>query len=482
MVLKKASFVICFLAFFFFLQFSFISAQSAGRIPDEESFGHELSGLAWFNSYDPGKEILELINEMATLNIISGSANNRRAKIIQEYEIKNIGEAVTVNIGLIVVPESSGTPVPHDLQFWVNGIEHEHIVRLQEQVYMDNGELWNRRVNWALINVDFPAGQNISIKIQYTNTFDGIFFHDTGGTGILYKHLGNNLSRHVGWKGTPGFTVIIGNYHIETKSFEREWINNITFFPKRGLAKTQYSPELLYQKTKLNGNTWELQFTDLFLQNYERNIYIETLVWGAELGGFIVMGSGMIQIRNRTGERPRSLEISNLVADEERFFFLTNRQLRVLRHAFFARHGAPFDDPMLRSYFDRPLSMSALLFEENPDFHEGMLTDIDLANIATIDRLLALAEDTVVLLPFSIFIESIQVQQAVESNTPEEVIVAIPNNAPASHTETSLIAQDQPLIPSPSSWNRQWLFMLTIGIIIIAGTIIFFISKRKKNG
>ena len=77
------------------------------------------------------------------------------------------------------------------------------------------------------------------------------------------------------------------------------------------------------------------------------------------------------------------------------YIFLTNRQLQVVRNAYYARHGYIFRNLALGKMYDSNVfsarSFGNINYRENANFTELMLTATDHANIAIIQRLEALA-------------------------------------------------------------------------------------------
>ena len=369
--------------YYFSLIFLLINKNVYANIDprDERWVIYELSGLAMYSGMDSAYENLVLVKEHVTIQFIDSQYFHNAVKIKEEYSIRNDGECINAVIGIFAAKQMFFRDffLPYDLQFFIGEIEHTHHFAMQQPIYLDNGDLWERQVNWALISVYFPLNEIVHIKIEYTSTMNT---EVRNFNGFVHKLLGAQFSKYTGWKGTPQFSVAISNYFAFEDDFEYNWIVGIDFFSRRNSRDNFYAHNLLYQKRKINANTWVIQFTDLFLENYERRFFIKTLFWGTERQGFYYLGNSRLYIHDT--------DITETFITYDLFYFLTNRQLRIMRNAFFARHGFIFRDERLRSIFNRPW---ALNYQENPNFHEGMLTDIDRANIATIQRLEAMAGD-----------------------------------------------------------------------------------------
>ena len=233
----------------------------------------------------------------------------------------------------------------------------------------------------AYIDIVFPANEKTKIRV-----YDFSLAHRLGGDAFVFN-------------GTPKFTVTIGNHRIDTYrpdfEIENEWIMDILFY--RNIRQDRVRPDLngvvslvsileqegslsnnFFTLQKTNANTWQITFTDQFVEEfrYQLTFVLWSGIWGwSEAGGW------------RFNIEDTMMEYQHI--------FLTNRQLRVLRNAVYARHGFVFRDEGMRSMFvglDDP-SFGNINYRPNLDFTEDMLTETDRANIATIQRLEALAGD-----------------------------------------------------------------------------------------
>jgi hypothetical protein len=230
---------------------------------------------------------------------------------------------------------------------------------------------------FVFIEVVFPAREETRIRV---NNFSYIRKKDNS---FIFR-------------GSPRFTVTIGNRFIDRFrpyfEIEEVWINDI-FFNRRSESLVSMLEQRgslsngLFAIRKTDGNTWEIEFTREFVDAYRSNLvfHIEDGRWGYTGGGYTPLW------QNHRGFVFNSEE----KITPYQYIFLTNRQLQVLRNSYYARHGFIFRDTGLGRMYDSSEFSSRrfgnINYAENPNFTEAMLTETDRANIATIQRLEALA-------------------------------------------------------------------------------------------
>jgi hypothetical protein len=292
----------------------------------------------------------------------------------QEYVLQNNGNtAHTVRFGVWYQYESE---MPSEL-FRINGVRVRHIVGDGKEVYGSS--------YFAFIDVDFPAHERVAIRVDELSSLmksEGMDNH----TILVYPFTFN---------GNPHFTATIGNRRIDRIDrpyFEIEdwWIRDILFndVTKTGkislLAILEQEGSLandFFVIQKTNGNTWNIAFSEQFV-TLHRSYLTFKIDWG--WWGWTHPLSNSMREWHLNIEEPMS---------PYQYIFLTNRQLRVLRNAIFARHGFVFTNHNLQRMFEelRNPDFGNINYQPNPDFTEAMLTETDRANIATIQRLEALA-------------------------------------------------------------------------------------------
>jgi hypothetical protein len=300
----------------------------------------------------------------------------------QEYTLYNNGD-VPYRVRLGVAYQYTGE-IPNDL-FKINDAPVRHQMGRLTSLNQ-YGEIY-LNFPYAFIDVVFPPQERTKIRVNdfsYTRKYNNI----------------TNTWNRFAFRGTPQFTATIGNYYVDIYDrdlgIEQVWINDILFSRRDSMSDfTLYDSLLsmiaeegslsnrLFDIRKTNENTWEIEFTAEFVDRYRNNLSfsIDGMTWG------------------RSAERLNSSELFD--SEEElspyRYIFLTNKQLQVVRNAYYARHGYIFRNSALRRMYEYERLFHPwfgnINYKPNPNFHEGMLTDIDWANIETIRRLEALAEN-----------------------------------------------------------------------------------------
>jgi hypothetical protein len=395
-----------------------------------ESNIYNANGLVHYNTAGFERDQLEIIEEKANIQFISGIYHHNRCKISQEFTIKNREETeCVIEIGFFVEDDNIDFPMPIGIQFFVDNAEYKYTVKLHELLRQDDGKLWEKSykvngnlvpifVNWAVIEVVFPPNTEKIIQAQYTNNGNPDGGSGISGAGrIMYNKFRDNFSIYTKWNGSPKFSVIIENYSLENNTFERNWISDIIFYKK--VTERNNHPETerlcfmlmnmnvpnndLFSIEKFSQNTWEINFTEKFLDQFERIFDIYSFQWGGELGAYclsypsqfypnIVESRGnvlLLQIFFVYHYNISDSIISGREIAPYELIFLTDKQLRIMRNAFYARHGYIFKDEDLQNLF-LEYANDGFNYRENPDFSESMLTEIDRANIATIQRLEAM--------------------------------------------------------------------------------------------
>jgi hypothetical protein len=292
----------------------------------------------------------------------------------QEYVVSNNGD----------VPHKAefgawyqySSDIPPEL-FRINGVNKRHKIALLNE--LDEFELSYMTVGYfAFIEIVFPAHEETKIRV---NDFFSI-------------HINHN---NFIFKGSPRFTATIGNWFIDRFrpyfEIEEYWINDIFLNGRREslvslLEQKGSLSNDLFTIQKTNGNTWDIKFTKKFVDACRPNLTID-IEWGnwGRIGGYY----------NPNWDDNRGLVFDcEKIITPYQYIFLTNRQLLVLRNAYYARHGYIFRNPTLgRMYRKEDVYFESnfgnIHYRENPNFTEAMLTGTDRANIAIIQRLEALA-------------------------------------------------------------------------------------------
>jgi hypothetical protein len=330
---------------------------------------------------------------------------------IGTYTIRNVGDDYQARLGVFFdALHDDASNVASDVQFFVDGRHVQHTEPKLVQGFAMEGIMLmefapGRNTAWVLIDVFFPENSTITIEVRYRLRTDLPSYN---------RSLIPNELEHINhWGGTTVFSVEIINDFIHRNNLEYFWIYNIIFrqFGDWNIINThEYLRSLQELETDLmriqkpNSNTIKIEFTDYFMDNYQRSFFIRTKRWEYSTGNwpYIMLSqtlNGHLEpnssweinlnfIDERTGDLGAYTNITQRELGIYEFIFLTRNQLRVMRNAFFARHGFAFQSHDLQNIFE-----TLWRYQPNPNFHESMLTEIDRANIAIIQRLETLIGD-----------------------------------------------------------------------------------------
>jgi hypothetical protein len=278
---------------------------------------------------------------------------------------------------------------PHKVRL---GVWYQHTSEIPDELFMING---------VKVKHQLEDSENIGLWAIGLFAYIDVMFPAQKETKIMAYELdyikSNRFEREIIFKGSPRFTATIGNHYMDRFRFrpffeiEEYWINDI-FFNKLGeesfvsiLEQKGSLTNDLFSIRKINTNTWEIEFTKEFVDNHRSNLTfeIEWGLWGFSGGGYPGRSRGLIF---NSEEKITPYQ----------YIFLTNRQLQVVRNAYYARHGYIFKDKnmgrMMHENFDFP-GFGNINYKENPNFKENMLTDTDRANIEIIKNLEALTKN-----------------------------------------------------------------------------------------
>jgi hypothetical protein len=367
------------------------------------SYAIEISGLTPYGISNIELEQLELLEEKIGIQIVPKKNTRSCYKMTQNYIVKNRGNVgLNMKIGVYVTDAYDLSPVPEDTRFFVDGFEYKHTIVLHESVYRElfdgEGETLVRTINFILIDIVLPPDTEKVIRLQYTNDWDNL----QGNSAIMCKKGPYyDLAQYcVDWNSTPKFSVAIENRVMGEYNFEYQWIGNMRFFKKTvggiveqafllAMLKDMDIPENeLFKIKKTSENTWSIYFTTQFVEQYERAFYVTIYRWGeSELGAYCLMYGNELNLQPLGWDG--AAKISERKLGPYELIFLTNKQLRIMRNTFYARHGYVFKSEELLMLFSKDVGYG-FNYQENPNFSESMLTEIDRANIATIQRLEAM--------------------------------------------------------------------------------------------
>ena len=368
-----------------------------------------VSGLIQYGE-NIDRERLELLENHQVIRMQDGGT-----AMTGTYVIRNAGDEYHATLGLLLVGRQGRDAAALQVRFYIDGrlIPHTEPVNRSREFVM--GETRIERpfgaTAWALIEVLFPAHSTVIIQVSYIHVY-GIPAYNSLSSAFHIPHF--PYLYH--WGGHTRFSVEIINDTDLRNNVEHRWIYSIFFRRIDGTWSENIRTVLYLQNIqgletehmsiqRSAGNTIKIEFSPEFLANFHRSLVIETMPVGGtgtddtDIGEFF-----RFQHHNSSenwSSREVYLSLSTLGIEAFQFYdinitqrelapyqllFLTKNQLRIMRNAFFARHGFMFQSEDLRNFFG-----SLWNYQQNPNFHEGLLTDIDRANIAIIQRLEALA-------------------------------------------------------------------------------------------
>ena len=336
------------------------------------------------------------------------------------YIIRNAGDEYHATLGLLITGHQGSTVgVLSEVYFYVDGrlVPHTYTEDVSGFVMGETRvDFRFIRTSWVLIDALFPANSTVTIQVSYRHIYG-----DGGYNAPSFSDfLNDNVPNLFQWGGSPSFSVEIINNTLHGSNVERTWISNIIFRYigdwSGNIDTMVYLQSMQGLETDLmkiqrpNGNTIRIEFTQAFLNSFHRSLLIQAMPVGEfrihdgrqyfyfphrfpEEEGW-VSREIHLQFLDRNQDFPghpgldRYMNITRRVLAPYELIFLTASQLRIMRNAFFARHGFIFQSEDLRNFFG-----SLTNYQPNPNFHARMLTDIDRTNIATIQRLEALVGD-----------------------------------------------------------------------------------------
>ena len=374
-----------------------------------------ISGLLQYGA-NIDRQRLELL-ESRQIIYLSAAPNDT---ITSTYTIRNSGDAYQATLGILIY-QFMGEDIPPaalEIQFSIDGnhLDHAEIVNDRRVTIMDGNEqeLEMGHTSWALFEVLFPENSTIIVQVQHRYA-SGYYPTEVSMGGYFFSYNTKYLSFFpdlLYWRGSTKFSMEVINNFVQSYNVEARWIYDIFFERMTGddlernwadgnlyvpfqdiLSTREHLIEFealgtnLMKIQRLNSNTFRIDFTEEFTCNFARSFIIGLNAWGGEGGGHFLSHDSSGELMLGFLEHNRNISQRELAPYE--LVFLTNSQLRVIRNAFFARYGFIFRSEDLQRIFRAVRNV----IPPNPNFTEDMLTEIDRANIATIQRLETLAKD-----------------------------------------------------------------------------------------
>jgi hypothetical protein len=371
-----------------------------------------VSGLLQYGE-NIDKERLELLEDGQVIQF----DRNMKYFVTSTYTIRNTSDEYTARLGLLLQGwQAHTTDAASDIQFFVDGAQVPHTEPVESHEFVMDGirrgvpQIYTA---WALIDVIFPEGSSRTIEVRYAIPKD-----ETNYTEMMYNQFYYVITEFPGldyWRGTPKFSVeIINDYVREGDTVEYKWMTSMSFYSIGDYFDTAFNTENyffglqsletdLMRIQRLNARTVKIEFTPKFINEYRRAFKIYYALWTFDIGDYdlapLMFGEdyeGYFDLAEYDGHswelNLQYMRDNRIVSQRElspyELIFFTPSQLRVIRNAFYARHGFVFQSSDLQNMFN-----AVPRYVPNPDFTEDMLTETDRANIATIQRLEALAGD-----------------------------------------------------------------------------------------
>jgi hypothetical protein len=316
-------------------------------------------------------------------------------RIKAEYRITNTGAGYAGRLGVAVVPDS-GEPMPEEIRFRLNGAE-QSLSWIENQPWPDPDNWAGPRgsLNYAVISVEIAAGAEAVIQAEYSNWARGA--PGSMGDKLLIDYGSSVFSglEYISDRGAK-YALVLENNSARSLDMEQKWISDMTFFPRDGdaagnlrmcyyLLEQESLDTELFRIRKTGAASWRVDFTDAFTGNYENRFSILLLSWSSTRAyAYYWSGSPMLLRVFERGSYEAKITERRLGPYE--MIFLTNRQLRVMRNAFYAQYGYIFRSKELQDIFTDQ-TLEGFYYRPNPDFSESMLTETDRANMETIRRL-----------------------------------------------------------------------------------------------
>jgi hypothetical protein len=314
-------------------------------------------------------------------------------EIIAEYTIKNTGDTCEASLSIASFPESrfsSLSQIPENFRWFINNEEYEYHVVEGEALLgsADNDNQFHLPVSWVIANYTFPANSETIVRIQYSNQ-KGPYSYQRE-PGMVYNEFPDFYTT-MRWKSTPEFSIEINNSFImEGDPAENFWIADIVFPAKKEidiphlylslyLITLQDLKDELFTIEKISHTKWRIHFTQKYSELYERGFTILTRSW--ESGNIFceVYARDLSLTRLYDLQKDKLSFISKRELGPYEFIFLTNKQLAIMRNAFYAQYGYVFTSETMKNAFSKNIA--------DTYYNEGRLTEIDKTNIETIQKL-----------------------------------------------------------------------------------------------
>jgi hypothetical protein len=308
------------------------------------------------------------------------------------YLVENKGEAIDIPLGFFLRPYAqSGEGFgerPEILYFKINDEIITPII-VETGTIPNNGrvitDIWFDRIisGWIYMPIQFDKNEVVKIELSYASNYN----HGQYGQGIYYESypflLKTTDETDINMYITNNWDEIyFTNFISKSNIFE----NSFNSFDE--LRRNKVLSNDLYAISKINEKSWIITVSHNFVKRYAPFfgfILIFAKSWSPSglTPYFSFTGNGVV-IFPRNNPFDDVVNISETPIDITLLIFMTKKQLRLLRNAFYARHHYSFRDKDLQLFFEHN-GLGHYVADNN--FNEAMLTDIEHRNIDMIKEI-----------------------------------------------------------------------------------------------
>ena len=261
-------------------------------------------------------------------------------------------------------------PIPLDFKILVNDAEINFDVYYCNQLikkddyYKKNKFYSNNEKSEIFFNLTIPSMETISVKLFYKNLQN----HGANQTGTNFKYV---IKLHKNLNNIPI------DYFFTYKNLKsaEAYIDNLIIYDYKAdtISKIQYNIELN------NGDLWTFRLSNCNLKNDDFYILVFLTIFDLSLDATNIR---ITSYNNMENIYFNEKELSEELIKQQDLFFLSNKQLRLLRNAFYAIHGYDFKSQDLKEYFS-----GFSWYKPNPNFSESDFTEIERKNIELIRQM-----------------------------------------------------------------------------------------------
>lgn len=228
------------------------------------------------------------------------------------------------------------------------------------------------KVGTVRFSFEMPARSEVTLKLCHSS----VFASNTNGSVSVKCNIFNNLAK------ATSYTLKIYSSNVA----DNLWLYKISIAQKTGSANDLSESGVKCRYSAVNENTGLLDCTDFYadigrIAFYYRAFFDTPDSWNAT---YYISENRHLFAADK--------DLTSHALSPEDLSYLTKRQLRILRNAFYACHGYDFKSEDLKRYFAR---IDTLQHEEagkrkrfvNPHFSEADFNEIERKNIELIRQM-----------------------------------------------------------------------------------------------